>query len=247
MPLAHRAPVRICLAAIAAALALGVTACDSTPPSPKSSDASATRQVTVVGSGKVQGTPDTLTVSASMEATAPDITAALNQTSQRQQAVINALGGAGIDKKDISTSQVSLQPQYNIDGSTISGYRASNSIDVKIRKIDTASNILALITNNGGDATRINSVTYSIEDDSQLVKDARARAFNDAKDRADQYAQLSGLSLGKVISISEVSGSPGPNPPTPTPMPRAAMAEAVPLEPGQQTVGFSVTVVWELT
>ncbi len=245
MPLAQRAPVRICLAAIAVALALGVTACDSTPPSPKSSDAGTTRQVTVIGSGKVAGTPDTLTVSASMEATAPDITAALNQTSQRQQAVINALGGAGIDKKDISTSQVSLQPQYNIDGSTISGYRASNSIDVKIRKIDTASNILALITTNGGDATRINSVNYSIEDDSQLVKDARARAFNDAKDRADQYAQLSGLSLGKVISISEVSG--GTPPPTPTPMPRAAMAEAVPLEPGQQTVGFSVTVVWELS
>lgn len=244
MPLAQRAPVRICLAIIAAALAFGVSACDSKP-AQTSPEPAAPRQVTVIGSGQVQGTPDTLTVSASMEATAPDITAALNQTSQRQQAVITALGGAGVDKKDISTSQVSLQPQYNIDGSTISGYRAGNSIDVKIRKIDTASNILALITNAGGDATRINSINYSIEDDSQLVKDARARAFNDAKDRADQYAQLSGLSLGKVISISEVSG--GTPPPTPTPMPRAAMAEAVPLEPGQQTVGFSVTVVWELS
>jgi uncharacterized protein YggE len=76
-----------------------------------------------------------------------------------------------------------------------------------------------------------------------LVKDARARAFNDAKDRAEQYAQLSGLSLGKVITISEVAGS---TPPVPMPMPRSAMAEAVPLSPGQQTVGFSVTVAWEL-
>lgn len=247
MPLARRAPVRICLAAVAAALALGAAACDSKPASSDSSGTTAPRQVTVIGSGKVQGTPDTLTVAASMEATAPDITAALNQTSQRQQAVITALGGAGIDKKDISTSQVTLQPQYNIDGSTISGYRASNSIDVKIRKIDTASNVLALIANTGGEATRINSVNYSIEDDSQLVKDARARAFEDAKDRADQYAQLSGLALGKVISISEAPAGTPPPPPTPMPMPRSAMAEAVPLEPGQQTVGFSVTVVWELT
>jgi uncharacterized protein YggE len=245
MPLARRAPVRICLAAIAAALAVGVAACDAKPASPQGGE-NAPRQVTVIGSGKVQGTPDTLTVAASMEATAPDITAALNQTSQRQQAVIDALAGAGVDKKDISTSQVSLQPQYNIDGSTISGYRASNSIDVKIRKIDTASNVLALIANTGGEATRINSINYSIEDDSQLVKDARARAFDDAKDRADQYAQLSGLTLGKVISISEAPAG-GTPPPPPTPMPRAAMAEAVPLEPGQQTVGFSVTVVWELT
>lgn len=245
MPLARRAKVRIGLTAIAAALAIGAAACDSKPAAPQAGE-NAPRQVTVIGSGKVQGTPDTLTVSASMEATAPDITAALNQTSQRQQAVITALGGAGVDKKDISTSQVSLQPQYNIDGSTISGYRAGNSIDVKIRKIDTASNVLALIANTGGEATRINSINYSIEDDSQLVKDARARAFNDAKDRADQYAQLSGLTLGKVISISEVPAG-GTPPPPPSPMPRAAMAEAVPLEPGQQTVGFSVTVVWELT
>ena len=57
-------------------------------------------------------------------------------------------------------------------------------------------------------------MNYSIEDDSQLVKDARARAFNDAKDRAEQYAQLSGLNLGKVISISEVAGS---TPPVPMP------------------------------
>ena len=77
------------------------------------------------------------------------------------------------------------------------------------------------------------------------MKDARTRAFDDAKDRAEQYAQLSGLTLGKVISISESAGHDAAVPP-PTPMPRAAM-EAVPLEPGQQSVGFSVTVIWELT
>ena len=131
----------------------------------------------------------------------------MNQTSDRQQAVIDALVGSGIDRKDISTTQVSLQPQFaGGDSPTIIGYQASNSINVKIRKLDTASQTLALIVSTGGDATRINSVNYSIEDDSQLVKDARTRAFNDAKDRAEQYAQLSGLTLGKVISISESAG-----------------------------------------
>ncbi len=103
---------------------------------------------------------------------------------------------------------------------------------------------MALIVTTGGDATRINSVNYSIDDDSQLVRDARTRAFQDAKDRAQQYAQLSELKLGSVISISESAGAP---PPTPLPVPRGAVAESVPLEPGQQTVGFSVTVVWQLT
>ena len=102
--------------------------------------------------------------------------------------------------------------------------------------------MLALIVSTGGDATRINSVSYSIADDSQLVKDARSRAFNDAKNRAEQYAQLSGLRLGQVLSISEATGS------APPPRRRAAArhAAAVPLEPGQQTVSFSVTAVWEL-
>ncbi|PRC51537.1 hypothetical protein C6A85_63575, partial [Mycobacterium sp. ITM-2017-0098] len=68
-------------------------------------------------------------------------------------------------------------------------------------------------------------------------------AFDDAEDRAGQYAELSGLGLGKVISISE---SAAPTPPIPMQAPRA-MEAAVPLQPGQQTVGFSVTVIWELT
>ncbi len=201
------------------------------------------RQVTVVGSGQVQGTPDTLTANVSIEFTAPDVTAAMNQTSERQQALINALVTAGVHRKDIRTAQVRLQPQYGPESSAIVGYRASNSIDVKIRNLDAASNTLALIVSTGGDATRINSVNYSIDDDSQLVKDARARAFQDAKERAQQYAQLSGLTLGKVTSISESAGA---TPPTPIPLTRAAAAP-VPLEPGQQTVSFSVTVVWELT
>ncbi|WP_414685106.1 SIMPL domain-containing protein, partial [Mycobacterium sp.] len=85
------------------------------------------RQVTVVGSGHVRGAPDMLTANVSIEFTAPDVTAAMNQTGQRQQAVINALVSAGVDRKDISTTQVSLQPQYGPDSSAIVGYRAGNS------------------------------------------------------------------------------------------------------------------------
>jgi uncharacterized protein len=237
--------VRGSIAASAAGIAMAtMSACDShSPVQPEANP----RHVTVVGSGHVQGVPDTLTANVGIEFTAPDVTAAMNQTNDRQQAVIEAVTGAGIDRKDISTADVTLRPQYSTPvpngTATITGYRATNEIEVKIHPPDAASRILALIVSTGGDATRINSVSYSISDDSQLVKDARARAFQDAKNRADQYAQLSGLRLGKVLSISEAAGS------TPTegapPSPRA-MPSAVPLEPGQQTVSFSVTAVWEL-
>ena len=88
------------------------------------------------GSGQVQGVPDTLTADVGIEFTAPDVTAAMNQTNDRQQAVINALVGAGIDRKDISTTEVTLQPQYSNPEpngtATITGYRATNAIEVKI-------------------------------------------------------------------------------------------------------------------
>jgi uncharacterized protein len=243
MPIAGIAkpPIRFFLAVAAAGLAVAaLSACAWG--NTKSAEGNP-RQVTVVGSGQVQGVPDTLTADVGIEFTAADVTTAMNQTNERQQAVITALENAGVDRKDINTREVSLQPQYGGSDGTITGYRANNSIRVKIRKLDSASRLLGIIVSTGGNATRINSVHYSIEDDSPLVKDARARAFQDAKDRAEQYAQLSGLKLSKVISISEAPATP----PTPTPMPRAPMATNVPLEPGQQTVSFSVTVVWELT
>ena len=210
------------LVAVAALTVGGLSACDNQSGSSSQGAGPDNRQVTVVGAGQVQGTPDTLTANVSIDATAPDVTAAMNQSSDRTRAVIDALvNNAKIDRKDISTSSVSLQPQYGADSSAITGYRASNSLAVKIRNLDSASQTLALIVSTGGDATRINSVDYSIDDDSQLVKDARARAFDDAKARAEQYAQLSGLDLGKVISISESGGNASP---PATPMPRAAAA-----------------------
>ena len=225
-------------AAAALTIAAVLSGCDSAPPVQTNA-----RQVTVVGSGEVQGTPDTVTADVGIEVVAPDVTTAMNQTNERQQAVISALTADGVDAKDISTAAVNLQPQYG-DNSVVTGYRAGNTITVKIRELDNASRALATIVDTGGNAARINSVSFSIEDDSKLVSDARARAFEDAKGRAQQYAQLSGMSLGRIISISE---APGSTPPQPFPVPPQAKVADVPLQPGQQTVSFAVTAVWELT
>jgi uncharacterized protein YggE len=237
-----KVPARFLVLAAAGLTVAGLAACDAKS-GPVPAAEGSVRQVTVVGEGKVQGTPDTVTVNAAVESIAPDASSALNQTNQRMSAVTDAVASQGIDRKDISTTGITLQPQYG-DNSVITAYQASNSIEVKIRKLDAASPTILAIQDAGGNATRINSVNLSIEDDSQLVKDARAGAFNDAKNRAQQYAQLSGLDLGKVSSITEA----GANVPPPTPMPRfdATAQAAVPIAPGQQTVGFSVTVVWEL-
>ncbi|MBX9641156.1 MAG: SIMPL domain-containing protein [Mycobacteriaceae bacterium] len=246
MPIAWTTPrvVRMSITVVTVGLAATMmSACDSDSTAQPGINP---RQVTVFGTGHVQGIPDTLTADVGIEVTAGDATSAMNQTNDRQQAVVNALVGAGLEGKDIRTTAVTLQPQYSSSSeltgaATITGYRANNAIEVKIHPPDAASRLLSLIVSTGGDATRISSVNYSIADDSQLVKDARASAFHDAKNRAEQYAQLSGLHLGKVLSVSEESGA-GPTAGGPA-APRAA---TVPLEPGQQTVSFAVTAVWEL-
>jgi uncharacterized protein YggE len=227
------------LSSAAALLAIGLTlsGCDSAAPVQANP-----RQVTVVGSGEVQGAPDTVTADVGIDVVARDVTAAMNQAGERQKAVIDALTAAGIDARDIRTTAVDLQPQYG-ENSVITGYRAGNGVSVTIRPIDKAPRVLSSIVTAGGNATRINAVNFTIEDDSALVADARARAFEDAKARASQYAELSGMSLGRVISISEAPGNALP-PPMPAPK---AMAADVPLQPGQQTVSFSVTAVWEIS
>jgi uncharacterized protein YggE len=232
-------PTRFAACAAAAVAVAVLAGCDSRPAPPVETNA---RQVTVVGSGTVQGAPDTLTADVGIEVVAPDVTAAMAQTNERQQAVIDALKAGGIDATDISTTTVSVAPQYG-ENSAITGYRASNAITVTIRQLDKAPGALASVVDAGGNTARINGVRYSIEDDSRLVSDARARAFEDARNRAAQYAELAGLSLGTVISISEAAES---NQPRRAPIPQGAMAADVPLEPGQQTVSFAVTAVWEL-
>ena len=182
MPNTRRARMAFGLV-LASALAATSAACDSPP----QHGSDTPRQVTVVGSGHVQGVPDTLTADVGIEFIAPDVTAAMDQTNTRQQAVIDALAGAGVDHKDIHTTDVTLQPLFDGAGNKITGYRSDNAIQVKIHPTGSASRVLAVIVGAGGSATRINSVSYSIADDSQLVKDARARAFQDAKDRAGRH------------------------------------------------------------
>lgn len=230
----------IAMVIIAGITALALSGCDATS---GVTGTSAEHQVTVIGFGQVQGTPNILTADVDIEFVEPDVRTAMNQTNERQQAVIDVLGAAGVDAQDISTTTITVQPQYSA-GANIDGYRSSNSINVTIRDLNAAGQILASIAETGADATRIRSVHYSIDDDSALVNDARARAFEDAKNRAQHYARLSGLSLGPMISLSESPADTSLQPPSP--LPRSAMTSDVPVQPGQRNINFTITTVWEL-
>ncbi|MBO0855855.1 MAG: SIMPL domain-containing protein [Nocardia sp.] len=232
----------VCGLAAATLVATGAVACGS------DSGDSGPRSVTVIGNGKVTGTPDTLQATIGVQVQGADVSGALNETSGKVKAVTDAVSSAGVERKDIQTQQVSLEPRYTSPApggaGQISGYEATNSLRITIRDTSKASVILAAAANAGGDNTRISGVSFSIDDDTALLNKAREAAFNDARSRADQYAKLAGDRLGKVLAVTETtSGQQGAEK---SPAMNGRAVAPVPTEPGQQTTTFAVTVKYAL-
>jgi uncharacterized protein YggE len=222
----------------------GATACGDDEPS----DPGNQRSVTVIGSGEVEGAPDTLRADLGVEATGDDVSSAIDSANAAIRAVTDAVVNAGVAREDIQTQQVTLSPDYSNPApggsSTITGYRATNSLRIDMRDLSKASDVLKVAVEAGGNATRISNVSFVIDDDSELVTDAREQAFNDARSRAQQYARLSGDELGKVLTIDETTT--GQHVSASDQLRSEMVDSSVPLEPGQQTVNFTVTVKWQL-
>jgi uncharacterized protein YggE len=206
-----------------------------------SSDSGISREVTVVGTGQVRGAPDTLNADVGVEVTAPDVSTAIANANGKAKAITDAMVNAGAKREDIRTTDVSVQPQYGPDH-TVTGYTAANTVHVVVRDLPKASAVLASAVQAGGNDTRIRGVSFALDDNSKLLADARAGAFADAKARADQYAVLSGLKLKDVKTINESSSGES----TPPQAKTQFASPDVPLEPGQQTVTFTVTVTWTM-
>lgn len=229
--------------ALAAALAAPALADPLPPPS-----------IAVNGRGEVTTAPDTAFVNAGVTTNAATAREALTANTKSMADLIATLKAAGIDPKDIQTSGFSVNPQYvypdkDADGNTppprITGYQVQNGVNVEVRKLADLGTILDKIVTVG--ANTINNVSFSVDDTSRLLQEARKAAFADAKSKAQTYADAAGISLGKILSISEDQTSDAPRPPM---MMKAMMAEAapapVPVEAGQLNYDVDVSVSWEL-
>jgi uncharacterized protein YggE len=158
-----------------------------------------------------------------------------------------ALKSAGIATKDIKSSNLSVFPEYNYTqdkGSVITGYRATQSFTVVIRKADTAGKVVEDVVNAGNENVTINGIVPFITKGSAAMEDARAAAVADARSRAASYAKLLGTSLGKVVYLQENS-APSYS------FPRLEMAKAEDgstpqIDLGEEEVSVSITVRWAL-
>jgi len=199
--------------------------------------------------GRVARTPDVASLSAGVVTSAATASAALAENSKAMTAMVAAVKKAGVADADIQTSSLSLQPKYRYENNrepVLTGYQASNTVALKIRNIaDTGKLIDAMVLQG---ANQINGPSFSLDKPEAALDEARTEAITTARARAALYAKAAGLKVRRILSITE-AGAGGP--PQPRPMLRmAAMADAEaaspPVEPGDVSLGVSVSVSFEL-
>jgi len=211
-----------------------------------SANAAATRYITVSAQGVVKVVPDAVRINATATSVAVSSEEALAATGKTSTALRAALKAAKIDSKDIATQSVSVYPEYkytNDGGSTLTGYRASQSFTITVRAADTAGAIVDSLVAAGGDNLQINGATPFVLDSTKSLEATRAAAVKSAKAKASSYAKLMGVKLGKVNYLVENS-----SPTNYTPVMGVAKAEndATVIDLGQQDVTIAVTIQWSL-
>ena len=201
----------------------------------------------MTGTGKVSVKPDIAISTIGIQVTGSSLADATSQANSKMSAVIDKIKSMGVADKDIQTTNYSVQPITNQPKSsdetpTITGYRINNQVSVTVRKIADLGKILDAAVAAG--ANNIYGVSFSVADPTQYEQQARAAAVKDAMDKAGQLAQAGGVTLGKIVSISESVATPRPV--FAAAAPSFAAGAEVPIQTGQLEISVSVDVRFAL-
>ena len=173
-----------------------------------------TDTITVNGEGKVTAIPDVAMISLSVESHAKTVGEIQTDGTKKMNDIVAYLKGLDIAKKDIRTTQYSLNPVYSYQPNTgrqsLDGYQLTQAVEVKIRKLDTAGDVLAGAIDKG--ANQVGQLSFSIDDPEKLQAEAREQAITKARAKAASLARAAGVRLGKVRSFSDNVNNPTPYP-----------------------------------
>jgi uncharacterized protein YggE len=239
----HFRNVTFAVALALGALATGCTHSASTPtPIVVTPDASG---IVVSGRGEIDVVPNMAVVSIGVEAHGKTVAEARDRAADAATRLHESLASSGIAKTDIKTTDLSIQPQYEYPpdrGPIAVGYTVSNTVSVKIKDLKKVSQTVDDAVMAGGDAVRVNGLSFEVIEADALRDQARAKAVKEARAKAEQLAELSGVELGAAISVEEVSFS---MPMVPGRFESADMKN-MPIEPGTASVSVDVRVRWSI-
>ncbi len=235
--------------------AAGAAPASAQPISPGPVVAAGNAVLTISADGRSTRTPDLAVFNAGVTTQAKTAAAALTENAERMNAVIAALKASGIAERDIQTSGLSVNPVYgqpradeigNVSGEpVIMGYQTSNLVEVKQRKIGNYGKTIDALVSAG--ANQVSGPAFQLDNPDAASDEARVDALKKASARADLYAKAAGMSVKRILTISEGGGS------APQPMVIYARADAIsaksapsPVSAGELQVGANVTVTFEL-
>ncbi len=206
-------------------------------------------RIIVSGEGEASAAPDLAVLSLSVMREAKTARAALDANNDAMAAVIAAMKSSGIEERDLQTAGLQINPRYNYtnkpDGSQeaeLVAYQVTNTLTVRIRNLDKTGELLdkavSLGVNQGG------GISFSNEDPSKTLDEARKKAVADAVSKAKTLAEAAGVGVGRVLEIVDQNM-------TPMPMPMSAKSfdaarAAVPVEAGENSYKVQVNVTFEL-
>lgn len=204
--------------------------------------------LSVAAEAEARRVPDVATISAGVVTQAADANAAMRDNATQMEKVMAAIRAAGIAERDIQTAGISVQPQYRYAENvppTITGYQASNTVNVKNRDISKLGKVLDALVASG--ANQVNGPNFEVDKPESAYDEARLAALKKAEARAQTYAKAMGLRVRRVVSINEGGAMPPPMPM----MMRAQAADAyakaeTSVSPGETVLSVRLDVVFEL-
>ncbi|MGJ4927749.1 SIMPL domain-containing protein [Bradyrhizobium sp. HKCCYLS2038] len=205
-----------------------------------------TPAITVSGEGSVQAPPDLAQIDAGVASDAKTAREAGEANNGAMAKVLQALKTAGIADKDVQTSRLSLQPQYqpNRPGqASVTGYRASNRVTIKVHDVAKVANVIDTVV--GAGANDVGNVFFSVAEPSKLLDQAREKAVADARRKAEIYAKAAGVTLGQPLNIAE-DGAPTPVFRAKTFAAPMAAGAPTPVAQGEETLSITVSVTWAI-
>lgn len=160
-------------------------------------------KLSISAEGKIEATPDIAIINLGVLTEGKDSKTVKDENSKKINAIIEALGKQGIEKKDMKTLQLDLQPKYDWSNgkSTLSGYTLRQQLEVKVRDISKAGDVFSEAANLG--SNEISNIRYDFSNPEDLKQEARKLALDNAKIKAEELATTAGIKLGKLINFYE--------------------------------------------
>jgi len=204
--------------------------------------------ITIDGQGKVTAIPDIAQISLGIETQRSQVAAAQQENTSKMNKLIIQLKELDIDEVDIKTTNYNIYPRYNYNEGTriLQGYVVSQNVTVKVRDLDSVGVVLELAGQSG--VNQLGGLSFTIDEPEDLRQEAREKALENAREKAEALAKVAGVKLGRLVSFNEGGGA------IPPPIFREyATLEvgigggaAPDVQPGSQDIEISVSVTYEV-